>query len=296
MFFILAIVIINQPNSIIMKHQNMILKNALNSIKSKEAELGLLESITIEKTLEIIHFIQLVLLNIKTTILKNGFTNQSDEVVFFKVIKPKILSKLIFYNKVYRIELSCPLDYTSQHKYYLKKIEELNLEYKKHFSQCDFYKYYKSNRSDKDLEYFTLGKITPLIGINSFAFEIDTLFSTYYDYKVSRILAHNLLQYYLQEKIDTQLRRTQPCPSISETLIWSESQNALIELIYALYVSGSINNGKLEIRKIAILFQQLFGITLLDIHHAFHRMKTRAKSKTSYLDKLKETLEEYMNN
>ncbi len=46
-------------------------------------------------------------------------------------------------------------------------------------------------------------------------------------------------------------------------------------------------------RKIAVLFQQLFGITCLDIHHASHRMKARFKSKTYYLDKLKEGLEEY---
>ncbi|WP_010249814.1 RteC domain-containing protein [Myroides injenensis] len=277
-----------------MEHQNMIFKKALNSIEIKEAELSLLAPISIENTLEIIHFIQLTLVNLKTTILKNGFDNQTEEIAFFKTIKPQILSKLIFYNKVYKIELSCPMDYNSQHKYYLKQIEELSLEYKKHFSQCDFYKYYKSNRSDKDLEYFTLGKITPLIGMNSFAFEIDTLFSTFYDYKVSRILAHNLLQHYLQQKISEHLLKVNNTSKFSETLVWSESQNALIELIYALYVSGSINNGKLEIRKIAVLFQQLFGITLLDIHHAFHRMKTRAKSRTCYLDKLKQGLEEYM--
>jgi hypothetical protein len=104
-----------------------------------------------------------------------------------------------------------------------------------------------------------------------------------------------LLQNYLHEKIlehDTIINNSQ---LLSSNLIWSESQNALIELIYALYLSGSINNGKGEIRKIAVLFQQLFDIKLLDIHHAFHRMKTRAKSKTCYLDKLKEVLEEHMN-
>lgn len=277
-----------------MVHQHAMFKNALNAIQSKEMQLGLIDAMSIEKTVEIIYFIQIQLANLKEEILKNGFDSQQEEITFFKITKPQILSKLIFYNKIYRIESSCPLDFTSQHKYYLKKIEELNSEYKKHFSQCDFFKYYKSNRSDKDLEYFTLGKINPLIGMNSFAFEIDILFSTFYDYKASRILAHNLLQHYLQEKTNEQFNKNNCNQIFSETLIWSESQNALIELIYALYVSGSINYGKIEIRKIAVLFQQLFGITLLDIHHSFHRMKTRAKSRTCYLDKLKEILEDYM--
>ncbi|MDM1039901.1 RteC domain-containing protein [Myroides odoratimimus] len=135
---------------------------------------------------------------------------------------------------------------------------------------------------------------SPLIGLNSFVFEIDILFSTYYDYKASRIIAHNMLQNYLQEKVNSSITKNTRLLQFSETLVWSESHNALIELIYALYVSGSINHGKLEIRKIAVLFQQLFGITLSDIHHSFHRMKTRARSKTSYLDRLKEELEQYM--
>ncbi|MDX4973961.1 RteC domain-containing protein [Myroides odoratimimus] len=36
---------------------------------------------------------------------------------------------------------------------------------------------------------------------------------------------------------------------------------------------------------------QVFSETL---HHALHRMKTRARSKTCYLDRLKEELEQYM--
>ncbi|WP_286388528.1 RteC domain-containing protein [Myroides marinus] len=208
------------------------------------------------------------------------------------LIKPQILGKLIFYNKLYSIETSCPIDTVIKNKYYHKHPQELNLEYKKYFAHNEFYKYYNADRTDKDIEYFTLGKTDLLIGSNSFIFEIDPLFSTYYDYKIARIVAHDLLQNYLHEKIlEFDIHNNQ---ILSSNLVWSESQNALIELIYALYLSGSINNGKGEIRKIAVFFQQLFGIKLLEIHHAFHRMKTRAKSKTSYLDKLKEVLEEYM--
>lgn len=269
-------------------------KQFLKKIQDKEIQLNILESMSIEKSVEMIKFIQVILLDLKEEILQNGFENQLSEIDFFKNTKPYILSKLIFYNKVYRIETSCPIGYNSQKNYYVKKVEELHLEYKRHFSKCDFYKYYKASRSDKDVEYFTLGNINLLSGINSFAFEMDLLFSTYYDYRVSRILAHDLLQKYLHEKISDKKQGLSVNSPFAESLIWSESHNALIELIYALYVSGSINYGKIEIRSIAVLFQQLFGLTLSDIHHAFHRMKTRAKSKTCYLDKLKQALEEYM--
>lgn len=268
-------------------------KQLLKSITDKEIQLGFSDSITIEKSLEIISFLKMALSSLKENILQNGFKNQIDEIEFFKVIKPQILGKLIFYNKLYAIETSCPINVVIKNKYYHKHLQELNLEYKKYFAYNEFYKYYNAKRTDKDIEYFTLGKTDLLIGSNSFIFEVDALFSTYYDYKIARIVAHDLLQNYLHEKIlEFDIHNNQ---ILSSNLVWSESQNALIELIYALYLSGSINNGKGEIRKIAVLFQQVFGIKLLDIHHAFHRMKTRAKSKTCYLDKLKEVLEEYMN-
>ncbi|STZ49459.1 RteC protein [Myroides odoratimimus] len=272
--------------------QNLNYTNVLKTIESKEIELNLLNSTSISKTYEMIQFVRLLLITLKKEILQVGFKNQIDEIDFFKVIKPQVLGKLIFYNKLYSIETSCPIDIVVKNKYYHKHLEELNLEYKKYFAYNDFYKYYNANRTDKDIEYFTLGKTDLLIGINSFIFEIDPLFSTYYDYKIARIISHDLLQNYLHEKIQEYDISTNQI--ISSNLVWSESQNALIELIYALYLSGSINNGKGEIRRIAVLFQQLFGIKLLDIHHAFHRMKTRAKSKTSYLDKLKEVLEDHM--
>lgn len=64
----------------------------------------------------------------------------------------------------------------------------------------------------------------------------------------------------------------------NKDISWSNSQNALIELIYALYTSNSIALGKIGIRKLALIFQVLFRTPLNDIHHSLHRMKTRAGS------------------
>jgi hypothetical protein len=161
--------------------QNAFYKGVLETIKSKEIELNLIDSTSISKAYEMIRFLRLLLMKLKEEILQLGFKNQKDEIDFFKVIKPQVLGKLIFYNKLYSIETSCPIDVVVKNKYYHKHLEELNLEYKKYFAYNEFYKYYNANRTDKDIEYFTLGKTDLLIGINSFIFEIDLLFSTYYD-------------------------------------------------------------------------------------------------------------------
>jgi hypothetical protein len=83
-------------------------------------------------------------------------------------------------------------------------------------------------------------------------------------------------------------------PESVKEIFWTDSKNALIELIYALYASGAISHGKIGIRKISLAFHILFRIPLGDIHHAFHRMKERTGSRTTFLDKLKISLEEYM--
>ncbi|MDM1513508.1 RteC domain-containing protein [Myroides odoratimimus] len=269
--------------------QTITYQTALKFIYEKEMELNCSETPTIKNAFEMIEYLQFILKTLKKTVIQTSFKSTSQEIEFFKNIKPKILGKLIFYNKVYRFESNCPNDTQAAQKYYSKKIHDLHIEYKKHLYNNDFFKYYKTSRTDRDTEYFTLGKVNILSGINSFAFEIDLDFSTYYDYKIARIIAHDLLSDFLNQKTFNNIQE------YSISLTWSESQNALIELIYALYLSRSINDGKLELRKISVVFQQIFDINLLDIHHAFHRMKYRAKSKTSYLDKLKEALEEYMN-
>lgn len=265
----------------ILKEEEKVFTNSLNIIPNAK---------------HMVLYISEILSVLKKTILLQGFSNKQEEIHFFKEIKPKILSKLIFYNKLYRIETFSPT-YSNNllENYYLKRIEQLSTEFKNHAHKTDFYRYYKSERTDKDMEYFTLGNINFHNGLSSIVFEIDPKFSTYYDYKVARILANENLYDYLQSKIiSIQTNYSNTNLQQSDSLVWSESQNALIELIYALHVAGSINYGKGEIRKIALLFQGLFGISLVDIHHAFHRMKARAKSKTSYLDRLKEALEEYM--
>ena len=151
----------------------------------------------------------------------------------------------------------------------------LKREFMDHICSSDFYRYFRS-------------------GI---VFEIDPEFSTFYDYKVARILANELLYSYLLSKINPD-EETENLLTNSENsqkdLAWTDSKNALIELIYALYTAGAISHGKIGIRKISLVFQILFKIPLGDIHHSFHRMKSRTGSRTLFLDYLKLSLEEYM--
>jgi hypothetical protein len=238
-----------------------------------------------------------MLCTIKGKVLEIGFSDERQEIDFFKNIKPQILGKLIYYNKVFRIETTCPVSNGKMYyNYFESQLKALKSEYKESICNEDFYRYYRAGRTDRDHTYFRLGQINYHDGLKSGVFEIDLSFSTYYDNKVAHIIANELLYTYLLTKINPEENPDTVLINgdANKDLSWTNSQNALIELIYALYVSNSISYGKIGIRKLALIFQVLFRTPLKDIHHAFHRMKTRAGSRTAFLDQLKLSLEEYM--
>ncbi len=274
-----------------------IYKEALLNILKEEEKISFEARHVIEESYHMIVFLRNLLSDLKKYVMDNGFRDDNEEIVFFKTIKPQILGKLIYYNKVFRIETSRPINVGKMYfNYFSDELQELKQEYKEHSYNSEFYRYYRTGRTDYDREFFLLGKINPHIGLNSFIFEIDTQFSTYYDYKVSRIIANELLYNYLLSKItpDDSINVFHPDTQENSGFLWTESKNALIEVIYALYVSKAISDGKIGIRKITRVFQILFNVQLGDVHHAFHRMKDRAGNRTAFLDQIKMAIEQYM--
>lgn len=274
-----------------------VLSKILLEIRHQEDKLSSKMMRTSDEAYQMTLFLNEMLCTIKGKVVRDYFTNEQQEIDFFKNIKPQVLGKLIYYNKVFRIETSCPVNNGRIHQsYFENQLKILKSEYKESISIEDFYRYYRAGRTDRDHIYFRLGQINYHDGLKSGVFEIDLNFSTYYDNKVAHIIANELLYTYLLTKInpdenpDTILINGDASKDIS----WTNSQNALIELIYAIYASCSVSHGKIGIRKLALIFQVLFRTPINDIHHAFHRMKTRAGSRTAFLDQLKISLEEYM--
>ncbi|MDM8161857.1 RteC domain-containing protein [Labilibaculum sp. K2S] len=76
----------------------------------------------------------------------------------------------------------------------------------------------------------------------------------------------------------------------SDRLKWTESKTAMVELIYALHSSQSINEGRVEIKKIAQVFESMFGVDLGDVYHIFSEVRNRKIEQTKFLDLLKDSL------
>lgn len=279
--------------------QKCIFNEALTKIKKEEQKYSFHAATVIEESYKMTLLLKDLLLELKTQVLDKGFKSEVDEIYFFKIVKPEVLGKLIFYNKVYRIETGCPVNNGKLFlKYFTKQLEQLKESYQNYVCQSDFYKYYRAKRTDLDKHLFRLHQIDLHGGLNSFVFEIDDKFSTYYDYQVSRIVSNELLYQYLIHRMNDdnptggyQLLSTE---SYNKEVYWTDSKNALIELIYALHAAGSISNGRIGISKMSMVFEVFFRVKLGDLHHSFHRMKDRAGTRTAFLDQLTQSLEKYM--
>lgn len=273
------------------------LYSIITEISLKEEKIARETSHPIDEAYQMILYLKEVLHSTREVVIEKGFQNEKEEIEFFRNIKPLILGKLIYYNKVFRIETICPVqDGQMYQKFFMNQLQQLKAQFKESIFGSHFYRYYKSGRSDRDTEYFIRGKINYSDGLNSYVFETDHRFSTYYDYKMARIISNELIYNYLIAKINPHESSDAllQSPESTKDIAWTDSKNALVELIYALHASGAISHGKIGIRKITVIFQILFRIPLGDVHHSFHRMKDRAGTRTSFLDHLKVSLEQYM--
>ncbi len=249
-----------------------------------------------EKAKKIIPLTIKTLQKLKSLVLKNGFDTKEEEILFFKVLKPKVFSQLIYYDKIKEVEetLSC-LGYTKDKKKYLSnELHLLGLFYQRDRDFCD---YMNNNLSYLDDKYFVRNVSQSQLFDDSFLSIIDSDFSTYYDYKAASLLAFDSLKIYLNNKIENIYKKENTSYNIDASLPklkWTGSKIALIELIYALQASGYIDNGEAGINNLKNVFENMFDIELGDCYRHFSEIKIRHQA-TKFIDYLSKCLNDKVN-
>ncbi|SFW67013.1 RteC domain-containing protein [Chitinophaga sancti] len=237
---------------------------------------------------QVIELILLTLADLKVFVLKRGFKNDEEEIYFFKYQKPVIVSKLIYYNAIYKIETGKPYGTKRTNKYLKKELKKLKKFFDNNF---DFYKYHRNNNDFLDDKLFLRGKHDIKLCLDTYYFESDHSFSTSHDYKVAKIMANDLIQLYLKNKIFiTKKKALKDLGPPNIFLNWTGSKAGMIELIYALHYQGVFDNGSTDIRLIAEYFEQLFGVDLGNFYHTYLEIRNRKINRTKFLDKLRDTL------
>ena len=241
-----------------------------------------------EKSIEII--IQ-VLQKVKSIVLRNGLQSQEEEIHFFKDIKPLFTSRRIYFNSIYRIETKKPSGSTRiLKKYYNNELEKL----KRYFDEnLDFYKYYRTKSTYLDYKYFVRSSFDIKQSLDNFYYEADLNFTTSHDFKIAKILAHDLLQLYLEDQLKTLDRKNERLDTQrnhNAKLVWTGSKIALTELLYALQTEGVFNNGSADLKIIAEFFEENLDIDLGQYRRNFLEIRARKENRTKFLDTLRNSL------
>ncbi|MCK0159053.1 RteC domain-containing protein [Allomuricauda sp. F6463D] len=224
------------------------------------------------------------------------FETQSDEIYFFKHVKPQIFSKLIYYVRLFSIESKRPRGKNmAQIKYLQQQIDKLQTFFN---DNLEFYNYYRRGAMSMDEQYFVRGNRDLRMPLESFHFLIDDQFSTCQDGTVATIMAYDMLIVYLRKEVDDLNNSLEPQKNTPmekpSKLFWTGSKTDLIELLYALHASNAVNSGTVDIKELASHFEHFYNVDLGNYYHTFIEIRARKNSKTRFLDKLIEMLNQRM--
>lgn len=250
---------------------------------------------TIEMSKTSFEVCERIISKLKALITNYTFKNDIEEIYFFKQLKPKFYSKLIYYVRLFELESLKPLGATGARKKYLNK----HLRAIKRYTEDhrDIYKYYRSAAVYMDEAYFLRTKRDIMIGFDVSYFDGDESFSRCHDNTLATLLANEKVAEYLNNEL-LRLKYDQNVgkPAVVEDfgISWAETKSSFIELLYGLQTMGVFYNAKTrtkaDISQVARFFEMALGIDLGNYYRTFQEIRIRKKGRTTFIDKLRDQL------
>ncbi|OJU36949.1 MAG: RteC protein [Bacteroidales bacterium 45-6] len=256
--------------------------DAIETIESSDSNI-------LKKSLEASHILGDAFDRLKEFILSYEFQSEDEEINFFKEIKPRFCYRLIYYRKLYNIEINRPVAAICTQKEYLH--EELETIHKYTNKRLDFVRYYRSGSTHLDSLYFMRGRVDTEQYLETFYYELDPNFSTNCDFKVAKIMANDMLSAYLMGEIELLTDNgvkivTNGFPVTKIT--WMGSKAELQEQIFSWDSAATF--GKVPLTQLSDYIQNVFNIQLdRNLSRSLDDLKIR-NIPTPFLDKLKAAL------
>ncbi|MCC8423611.1 RteC domain-containing protein [Mucilaginibacter sp. UR6-11] len=228
---------------------------------------------------------------LKNYISSYAFENKTEEVHFFKEIKPKFYSKYIYFINIHNFLLQKPTggeriqrDYIEMHLAELKTFFDHNRA---------FYSYYRSGMTQMDESYYTRGSFDVHAELEDF--EEDEQYSTTHDYKLAKIIANEKFQDYLKLEL-AKIGNEDLATLIGQKVFpfnhpqWTASQTDAAELLYSLKTSCAVNNGNIDINELVAIWEFVFQMEINEPYHKLLDVVKRQREMFVFLNRLKNSL------
>jgi hypothetical protein len=256
------------------------LNSALGALKLEEKQL-------IKRLEQSVHVCIKYFTRLKDFYKENEPTGKEERIRFFKEIKPKFKSLLIFHQALLRIESRRIIgNKDALSHYYLDEVKVLTRFFEDH---RDFHRYMRLNDTYLDEQYYLPGVFNVHLDPDENIIDTDTTFNTSHDNKLARLIAHELLLTYLEKTILRLNSREEIDLSTfieEEMICWTQTNTALSETIYGWKETKALNHGKVSIARIAAYMEKVFHVELGNISDNWNYICERA-NKTIFLDEMK---------
>lgn len=272
------------------------MNNFVEELEKKQqkilASIEAMDADNLKRALEASHLLGAGIYQLKEFTRNYNFETTEEEIIFFKHLKPRLCSHVIYYRKVYNFEMNRPVgDKEVQRKYICKELSNIQ-EYKA--LRLDFYRYYRDGSTHLDERYFTRFNTDMDMYLDTSFFERDPLFSTNCDDKVAKIFANDQFEVFLNtelEDIDAYSPRPGDAIYPKVGIKIKAHKTDIIELLYALHAIGSF--GAASFKSVVEFIQTVFNIDLGNYTSTFCEMKIRNEP-TPFLNRLIKDLLEKM--
>jgi hypothetical protein len=231
-------------------------------------------------------------LKLKEFVKQNQFNCETEEINYFKNIKPKVHSQIIYFRKIIQINSNLPIgSIETKKQYYTTHLLAMTAFYEENKEIILYYRSFKTNLDGN----FFIRKNAFLHRNLEFEFiEVDYDQCTGYDLIIAKLLALEKLEKYVcfqllhVDSIDqlTFLPESKDfsIPAFISELQWTDSKIALVELLVVLKETGVFSNGTVDMKTIVSHFEYFFQINLGDHYKSANEIKGRKNSKTKFLD------------
>jgi len=155
-------------------------------------------------------YLQNCLDRLRELVLKYPFQKRSEEIHFFKHVKPAVMAQLIFMCEVHNAEIFRPSHrLPAEEKDYLADaVDDVDAFFKKH---SGLYDYYKEKRDGYDITFF-VRDVEDRFNFRDLPVEVDPVyfygpkdFSTGFDYLFAKFKAYELLRDHLENELEALL-------------------------------------------------------------------------------------------
>ena len=214
------------------------------------------------------------------------FQSTEEEINFFKNTKPKLIAEEHYsYSRVRCLHNCQNLSKEAKEKFVKRELQRIDNFFLEHKEFCS---YLSVGNNHLDENYFTRlsNNSTPTLDYN--LSDKNSRTTSKKGYIIGKIISKKRLSVYFQSLLekDSANRLTDNSYS-TKKLNWNGTQTDLVELIYALKVSGCINDSLSNITEVT---RQIFGLEPIDTYKTWSRIKSRKKNATPLLTRLLESL------